>query len=1082
MHENTLPDAPAMGTAPGFPQLATPYPGLRPFQPEDSDYFFGRRQSVNEVVRRLRTERFVAVIGGSGSGKSSLVLAGAIPRLRGFGMEDTGDFWVPIVSTPGTNPVAGDSPLKRLARKFCAELMVLPEADARQRIEVCSDILREPGGLGNLVKRFGKEVRDLDGVSPENLEVNYLFLLDQFEEIFHRSNRSDEVAKDCAHLVARVVEQSEPPHRYANVCVALTMRSEHLNECPRYQNLPDAINRAFYLVRRLDDEQIRQAIQRPATRYLRNCIAAEARQARAAAEAGKPHVPTELPDSIVFEPDLLKRLETDTTAMLGERDHADYLPLLQHLLYWTWRAACERCGDAAVPDSLRLIDLENAVGTGLEPIRLKSSNQPNALKDCIENHCELIFKSHEDAQQKWKSVFRALAFKEPNTGTYTQQRAPMADLCKMLGLDSAAGFLTLSDLLAPWLEPHGYLHWDLESGTIKVAHETLIRRWERFREWTDADDQQFQLYLRLLDECGGWIKASEDKKADHLATGNALLMYEGIEFEGEGDARGRNAQFLRLLAMDREGGRLFPYANSTKDFIAASAAHRDQLKLAEQQRRDSLAAIERDAAISKARAAQGRAVAGGVLLVALVLLLISIAASQVSEKELTLHRSYALAAETQMNMQTQIGEYDQPQFALKSNIQAAQFFVEGTALRTGVAAAITAIPGIEGFERRLSALKNAELLAEARTITSLRTGLIGVPWEIQGEMTMNPPMHLDCGNAAALKVQTAKFFPIPWGKSNSGLLLTDNTSWGYTVQLAAARSTGAAIECLAGKTLFAVPHASGVKSIGVDQSLQNMVLTFENYTQYHVVNWSNPKLPRIEARAVVSQPDTLQGIQGLKSRRVEYATDFKVGERTVRLFDANPGPVPSPAISDKTRLKPAISGEGVCGAFVAAREAGPNERAFGLEPSGGVPDTQENRALCLIVTERPVNDGTTAYMGDLFTFPSSEAAKDRAKRLPISENIAFGAEFPEEIHANKRQGWLVFRAEDVTQWRGMFWTLDAWRRQARTVFKAEVAGRDPAGKVPEISRPYELIMHDVKDKLDAEKLRAKLPKDDGKRS
>src|SRR6185436_14982976 len=80
--------ATAMSTTPqvtnGHPAAFTihaPYPGLRPFQPNESPIFFGRDEHVADMLTILENHRFLAVVGPSGSGKSSLVLAGLIPAL-----------------------------------------------------------------------------------------------------------------------------------------------------------------------------------------------------------------------------------------------------------------------------------------------------------------------------------------------------------------------------------------------------------------------------------------------------------------------------------------------------------------------------------------------------------------------------------------------------------------------------------------------------------------------------------------------------------------------------------------------------------------------------------------------------------------------------------------------------------------------------------------------------------------------------------------------------------------------------------------------------------------------------------------
>jgi ABC-type phosphate transport system ATPase subunit len=63
-------------------RFLNPFPGLRPFAPEESDLFFGRERESEEVLKKLLNNRFVTVIGASGSGKSSLIYCGVLPKIR----------------------------------------------------------------------------------------------------------------------------------------------------------------------------------------------------------------------------------------------------------------------------------------------------------------------------------------------------------------------------------------------------------------------------------------------------------------------------------------------------------------------------------------------------------------------------------------------------------------------------------------------------------------------------------------------------------------------------------------------------------------------------------------------------------------------------------------------------------------------------------------------------------------------------------------------------------------------------------------------------------------------------------------
>src|SRR5258708_28667633 len=83
-----------------------PFPGLRPFTTEEDYLFFGREEQTNELLGLLREHRFLAVVGTSGSGKSSLVRAGLLPALHGGTMAQAGSSWEGLLLRPGGDPLA----------------------------------------------------------------------------------------------------------------------------------------------------------------------------------------------------------------------------------------------------------------------------------------------------------------------------------------------------------------------------------------------------------------------------------------------------------------------------------------------------------------------------------------------------------------------------------------------------------------------------------------------------------------------------------------------------------------------------------------------------------------------------------------------------------------------------------------------------------------------------------------------------------------------------------------------------------------------------------------------------------------
>ena len=82
-----------------------PFPGLRPFKTEEDWLFFGREEQTAALLKLLRTHRFLAVVGSSGSGKSSLVRAGMIPALYGGTMAKAGSHWEVVMMRPGGDPI-----------------------------------------------------------------------------------------------------------------------------------------------------------------------------------------------------------------------------------------------------------------------------------------------------------------------------------------------------------------------------------------------------------------------------------------------------------------------------------------------------------------------------------------------------------------------------------------------------------------------------------------------------------------------------------------------------------------------------------------------------------------------------------------------------------------------------------------------------------------------------------------------------------------------------------------------------------------------------------------------------------------
>ncbi|MFD5245607.1 hypothetical protein ACFWIW_13730 [Amycolatopsis sp. NPDC058340] len=205
---------------------SVPYIGLAAFGPDDAVRFFGRERLVGKLVARLSDQRFLAVLGASGSGKSSLLRAGLLPAL--------GEGSVTMLMTPGSRP------LQECAVQFGAALGLAAGG-------LLTELTGHPRNLGLAARQL---VADREG--------DVVLVVDQFEEVFTLCQDADERA---AFLAALVTATTEPESRTR---VVLGIRTDFYTHCARHPELVEAMQDAQILVGPMSTEELRQAISRPA--------------------------------------------------------------------------------------------------------------------------------------------------------------------------------------------------------------------------------------------------------------------------------------------------------------------------------------------------------------------------------------------------------------------------------------------------------------------------------------------------------------------------------------------------------------------------------------------------------------------------------------------------------------------------------------------------------------------------------------------------------------------------------------------------------------------------------------------------
>ena len=230
-------DAPGLGLS--------PYKGLNYFEESDTDLFVGREALTTQLVERVLSltssgvphpARFLAVVGASGSGKSSLVRAGLIPALR---WHKKSSDWNIHILTPTAHP------LESLAVSLTDE-----KGSVTATAILMDDLARDSRSLQIFAKRkLGLE---------KNTRI--LLVIDQFEELFALCRSEEERSSFISNLLTAASEVDGP------VIVVITLRADFYAHCANYIQLREALAQNQEYIGAMKDEELRRAIEEPARR------------------------------------------------------------------------------------------------------------------------------------------------------------------------------------------------------------------------------------------------------------------------------------------------------------------------------------------------------------------------------------------------------------------------------------------------------------------------------------------------------------------------------------------------------------------------------------------------------------------------------------------------------------------------------------------------------------------------------------------------------------------------------------------------------------------------------------------------
>jgi len=190
-----------------------PFPGLRPFNRDENSIFFGRTKKVDDLLALLAKRHFTAVVGTSGSGKSSLVGAGLLAALARGLMTEVGSQWRIAFLRPGNNPI------KNLADQLA---QLHPDS---------AEVDQTAGAIEQTLRRSSLGLKAAVEQLKLNPGENILIVVDQLEELFRyqSSFAAENPADESASFVKLLLVATANP-RDLPIYVVLTMRSEYLGE------------------------------------------------------------------------------------------------------------------------------------------------------------------------------------------------------------------------------------------------------------------------------------------------------------------------------------------------------------------------------------------------------------------------------------------------------------------------------------------------------------------------------------------------------------------------------------------------------------------------------------------------------------------------------------------------------------------------------------------------------------------------------------------------------------------------------------------------------------------------------------